>query len=93
MKGKKIRLIPGSFLLLCLLLMLMTSLGQAEDYSLEYARIGISGAVCQTTNYQVVDLLTNIGLSNEAQSGGIYSIIPTVGIEDDVSSVEDWMLY
>ena len=93
MKGSKRRLGSGSFLLASLLVMVLTSLGQAADYSLEYSQIGVAGSVCETTHYKVVDLVTNMGMSNEAQSGGIYTIIPTVGMEDEVSSVDDWMLY
>ena len=93
MKGSKKRLAPGLFLLMSLLLMLLTSFVQAADYSLDYAQIGVAGSVCETTHYKVVDLVTNLGMSNEAQSGGIYTIIPTVGMDDGESSVDDWMLY
>ena len=93
MKEKEKRLVSALFLLECLLVILLTSLGHAADYSLEYSQIGVAGSVCNTTHYKVVDLVTNMGISNESQAGGIYTIIPTVGIEDEVSSVDDWILY
>lgn len=72
---------------------LLSGLAQGQDYSLEYSQFGISGGVSETTDYQVVDLITELGISGQSQSSGNYMITPTIGSEDAETYVDCWMLY
>ena len=66
----------------------------AEDYTLEYSEFGLYGAVSQTTNYEVVDLIKEQGVSSGKQSSTDYLIETTTGLTDEpVSVVLDWYLY
>jgi len=79
---------------LVFLLLFMTVLFvSAQEYSLMYGVCGISGGVCTTTNYQFVDLVNDLGVVQEIQTGGVYTILPVIGISEATSSVCDWMLY
>jgi len=76
-----------------MIVFLLSGLTQAQDYSLEYSQFGISGGVSQTTDYLVVDLITELGISGGSQSSGNYMITPNIGMEDEQTSVKCWMLY
>ena len=73
--------------------LLLTALTFGLDYSLEFSQFGISGGFSQTTDYQVVDIITDMGTSGESQSSGSYAFKPIIGFEDSVASVDCWMLY
>ena len=76
-----------------LVLMISSPLMTAQDYSLDYGITGISGIVCQTTDYKIVDFVSELGIDHGAQTSSDYSVSPVVGMEDETSSVSDWMLY
>jgi len=40
-----------------------------------------------------VDFVNNLGLSQESQTSLDYSVAPVIGMEEETSSVKDWMLY
>lgn len=82
----------AAFFILALLLAALAA--AADDYSLEYSAIGLDGAQSQTTNYEVIGLLTADGLDSEPQSSGDYSVATTTGLKDEAGTrVDDWMLY
>lgn len=72
---------------------LLSGWAGAQDYSLEYSQIGISGGVSQSTDYQVLDIITDLGTSGGSQSSSSYAFAPIIGFEDSMTSVIDWMLY
>ena len=76
-----------------IMVFLLSGFAGAQDYSLEYSQFGISGGVSQTTDYLVVDLITELGISGQSQSSGNYTVTPTIGSEDAQTSVKCWMLY
>jgi len=73
--------------------LLLTALTFGLDYSLEFSQFGISGGISQTMDYQVVDIVTELGTSGESQSSGSYAFKPIIGFEDSMTSVSDWTLY
>jgi len=83
---------PVKFLLVACVLIL-SALSMAQDYTLDYGITGISGAVCETTDYKVVDLITDVGIFQQTQTGGAYTITPVVGMEEETTAASCWMLY
>lgn len=81
-----------TFLLLGFILLSSIPL-YSQDYSLDYGISGISGIVWETTEYKIVDFVSDLGLSQDSQNSLDYSIAPVIGLEDETSSVVDWMLY
>ena len=75
------------------ILLLLSGWAAGQDYTLQYSQFGIAGGVSQTTDYQVVDLITDLGTSGEIQSSGDYTVTPTIGSGDVTTSAIYWMLY
>ena len=66
----------------------------AEDYTLEYSDFGVGGAVSQTTDYEVVDLIKEQGVSSETQSSMDYILETTTGFTDKPeTTVLNWHWY
>lgn len=76
-----------------LLLMLCALVAVGGDYTLEYAMMASGGALSQTTNYEVVDLMKNNGVEEAVQSSSLYSIEPTTGYREGFTAEWDWMFY
>ncbi|MBN1902007.1 hypothetical protein JW926_11855 [Candidatus Sumerlaeota bacterium] len=65
----------------------------SQDYSLDYGITGASGIVWESSDYKIVDFISDIGISQGAQSSADYSMTPVIGLEEETSSVSNWMLY
>ena len=89
MRGKKNALFPVFVMFFLILIFPCLS----QDYTLDYGIVGISGAVTETTDYSIVDLISDVGMSQEVQTGGVYTITPVVGMEEETTSASNWMLY
>ncbi len=66
------------------------------DYSLEYGIECLDSVVCQTTDYQVVDIVVRDGAEGAVTASTAYVIAPVVGggaASGPVSRIELWMLY
>jgi len=72
---------------------LLSGLAQGQDYSLEYSQFGISGGISQSTDYAIVDIITDLGTSGGSQSSASYAFTPIIGFEESTTSVKCWMLY
>jgi hypothetical protein len=76
-----------------LVLLISNPLITAYDYSLDYGLFCVSGIVWETTDYKIVDFVSEMGVSQGLQTSIDYSVSSVVGMEDETSSVSDWMLY
>lgn len=65
----------------------------SQDYSLVYGISGVSGIKWETADYNIVDFVSELGISQGEQNSTDYSILPVIGVEEETSSVVDWMLY
>ena len=79
--------------LLIFAFLLLTAVCLGGDYFLEYSQFGISGGFSQTTDYKVVDLVSNLGSPIGTHASGDYVVTTTVGFEGDPMSGLEWMLY
>lgn len=79
----------------CILALLLAGFAAADDdYSLDYAAVGLDGAQSQTTNYLIVDLLKADGINGASQESADYSVTTTTGLKEEAQTrVDDWMLY
>ena len=93
MKKGKIPLNLMNTAQIIVIVFLLSGFAGAQDYSLEFSQIGISGGVSQTADYQVLDIITDLGTSGGSQSSASYAFTPVFGFEEALTSVKCWMLY
>ena len=93
MKKRKTTLNLMNAVPIIIIIFLLSGFAGAQDYSLEFSQFGISGGVSQSTDYQVLDIITDLGTSGGSQSSSSYAFAPIIGFEDSMTSVLDWMLY
>jgi len=74
-------------------LLFLSHLAPALDYSLDYGATGISGISWESSDYHIVDLVNDLGISQESQSSASYSIVPVIGMGEEVTAARNWMLY
>lgn len=78
---------------------LLLSVASAQDYSLEYAVVGVSAEVSQTADYHVVEQVGILGVVVDVQSSADYGATPVIDVLADSESseppaaVEFWMFF
>ncbi len=75
------------------MIFLLSAYAGAQDYSLEFSQFGISGGISQTADYEVLDIITDLGTTGGSQSSASYAFAPIIGFPEPTSAVLDWMLY
>lgn len=77
----------------------LLSVAPAQDYSLEYAIVGVSAEVSQTADYHVVEQVGIQGVVIDVQSSADYSGAPVLdilagpGSSEPPAAVEFWMFF
>jgi len=72
---------------------LLSSLAQGQDYSLEYSQFGINGNFVKTPDYNIIDFISSFGILIETHESEDYSVEMITGFTGDPLIGVQWMLY